>query len=124
MSPDSSGIDDYLGVIIRLLASCVIQDSNALYGISGNMETGDLGTYQDLCSVKLRVDHIGGAEPEWIHATIRNPYGSDNVRIDRRFQTQGFLRVYDLGLDSGRQTRLDKGLLISKIVFRQSNKKT
>ncbi len=94
---------------------------DALDGILFLDEPRHLRVQAHLASVQFGVQHVGGAQAEGVHAGVRNADGADNLRIHRRFQAAGQVRVYDFGRYARSAAGLHEGGLIAQVVFRQGD---
>ena len=75
----------------------------------------------DLPAVELGIQHVGGAEPERVHAAVRYLDGADELRIDGGLHAPGQFGVDDFGIDACALAGFDEGFLISQVIFRQGD---
>ena len=124
VSPYSSGIDGHGSIVLRDFARAVVEDLHSPDGIAVLDELRDFGVHQDLGSVELGVQHVGSAEAERVDRPVGHLDGAYERRIDRRFHTDGLLRVDHLGLDAGCQARFHENSLVVQVVLRQRYEKS
>ena len=124
LSPDTAGIYSDRGIELFSLLCDVVVDLNSLYSVALFDKAGHFAVHLHSRSVKLSVDHVGRCESERVYRTVRNLYGSDDVRVGRRLHPQRLLRVDDFRSDACLKARFYKFSLISKIIFRKCKEQT
>ena len=76
MAPDSSSIDSDLGPVLGDRTRLFVKDLDAHHRVSLFHNRGHFGPCQDLGPMQFGIDDIRRAQPERIHASVRDLYGA------------------------------------------------
>ena len=120
-SPDAAGVDRDRCVEIFFFAGDLVPGMDAPDRVAFPDEPGDFRMQPDLAAVKLGIQHIGRTKAERVHAAVRHADGADQVRIDRRLQPPGQVRIDDFSADARLPAGVHEGLLVTQVIFRQGD---
>ena len=112
MAPDAGRIHGHGGPVFGRLSGERAADLHSPDRAAFDDEVLEDGVDQDVRTVELGVQHVGEAEPERVHGTVRHDHRPYEGRVHGRLHPFGIFRVYSVGVDPGLQTGFYESLLI------------